>query len=257
MLGAFARAARQFDDPALWAVVIKTALAALLLFAAVYAGAFWLLSQVSWSQMPGIGPFLSWLGGMADIFAAALWVAAGAFTLWLLFPPLTVAVAGLFSDQVCAAVEARHYPQFGPPREIAALTVLAASGRFFLLSLAINLVALPFYLLSIWIAGLGLALYYLINGYLLGREYFMTIADRRLPPDRAQPLYQAHRGRIMLAGCVIAFGMSIPLLNLLTPPLATAAMLHLVAGLARRDGIILQGGVAPEPQDDGLRGETE
>ena len=45
---------------------------------------------------------------------------------------------------------------------------------------------------------------------------------------------RAHRGRVWLFGALTAFLMTVPLINLITPVLATAAMVHLFERLPRR-----------------------
>src|SRR3546814_18922147 len=75
--------------------------------------------------------------------------------------------------------------------------------------------------------------FYLLNGYLLGREYFEMVAVRRLDLAGAKRLRRDFRGRVVLAGAVIAFLLTIPLVNLVTPMIATAFMLHVFEGLRR------------------------
>ena len=68
--------------------------------------------------------------------------------------------------------------------------------------------------------------FYLLNGYLLGREYYELVSLRRLAPDRAKALRRGLRSRVFLAGVVIAFLLTLPLVNLITPIIATGFMLH-------------------------------
>jgi CysZ protein len=57
-------------------------------------------------------------------------------------------------------------------------------------------------------------------------------------------LRKANRGTVFVGGIVIAGLASVPILNLLTPLFATAFMVHLYKGLARRGRI---GSLAPQP----------
>jgi uncharacterized protein involved in cysteine biosynthesis len=86
----------------------------------------------------------------------------------------------------------------------------------------------------IWIPPLNLVLFYLLNGYLLGREYFEMVAVRRLDLPATKRLRRAFRGRVIMAGAVITFLLTIPLVNLITPIIATAFMLHIFEDLRRR-----------------------
>jgi uncharacterized protein involved in cysteine biosynthesis len=113
------------------------------------------------------------------------------------------------------------------------LSAALVSGlRLLGLTIALNLLALPIYLL---IPAINLFLFYLLNGYLLGREYFDLIALRRLDGVAARALWRERRGRWLLAGTAIAALLSLPVVNLAAPLIAAALMLHLVteaAGIA-------------------------
>jgi len=98
---------------------------------------------------------------------------------------------------------------------------------FATVAVGLNLLLLPFYLLLLWFPPAYAVLFYGVNGYLLGREYFEQVAMRRLDPEAARRLRRAHQGRIVLAGVAIAFLLTVPILNLIAPVLATAFMVHL------------------------------
>jgi hypothetical protein len=56
------------------------------------------------------------------------------------------------------------------------------------------------YLLLLLFPPLYLLVFYGVNGYLLGREYFGLVAYRRLEERAADELRRASRGHVMLAG---------------------------------------------------------
>ncbi|MCB1374114.1 MAG: EI24 domain-containing protein, partial [Rhodobacteraceae bacterium] len=68
--------------------------------------------------------------------------------------------------------------------------------------------------------------FWLVNGFLLGREYFQLVAMRRLGPEGAARLRRANAGRIWLAGTAMAVPLSVPVLNLLVPILGVAVFTH-------------------------------
>src|SRR5690606_17353524 len=105
----------------------------------------------------------------------------GFLTALLLFPMTFVLVAGFFQEWVADAVEARHYAQAGPADGAPLAVSVFAAVRFFLLSAAVNLVALPVYLALLWLAGSGALLMLAVNGMLIGREYYEIVAMRRMP----------------------------------------------------------------------------
>jgi uncharacterized protein involved in cysteine biosynthesis len=77
--------------------------------------------------------------------------------------------------------------------------------------------------------------FYALNGYLFGREYYEIVALRRLDEKRAGDLRRRNSGRIFLAGVVIAFMLTVPLLNLIAPVIATAFMVHIFETIRRRE----------------------
>ena len=74
----------------------------------------------------------------------------------------------------------------------------------------------------------------MVNGYLMGREYFELVALRHMEPVAARIAFRRNRNRLSVAGAVIAVMLGIPLVNLLAPIVATAFMVHLFADMRRR-----------------------
>jgi CysZ protein len=94
---------------------------------------------------------------------------------------------------------------------------------------ALNLLVLPLYLLPVANA----LIFYALNGYLLGREYFEMVAPRRLEQGPRRELWRRRRLGFFLAGVAFAFFSTLPLVNLLAPVVAAAAMTHLVESYRR------------------------
>ena len=113
--------------------------------------------------------------------------------------------------------------------------MIAGVLAFIAISLALNILALPLYLLLLFLPPFNLFVFYLLNGYLLGREYFEIVAVRRLDMATAKLLRRTYRGRVFMTGVVIALLLTVPLVNLITPIVATAFMLHVFEGLRRRE----------------------
>jgi uncharacterized protein involved in cysteine biosynthesis len=74
-------------------------------------------------------------------------------------------------------------------------------------------------------------IFYALNGFLLGCEYFQLAAMRREGREGAKALRKQHQGTIWLAGCLMAVPLSVPLLNLFIPILGAATFTHLYHGL--------------------------
>ncbi len=212
-------AVRQAFDPAFRAVAIKTAAVSAALFAAVILAMGWALHAI---ELVGIG----WLDWAIKALAGA-----GAVVLGLmLFPLLATMAVGLFLEEIADAVDARHYPDKpeAPGQSILSSTV--STAKLVLVALALNVLVLPLYLLP----GLNVFVFYGLNGYLLGREYFELVALRRLEPGTARRVYRRSRWRIFVGGILITLLLSIPVINWLMPMIATAFMVHEFDALERR-----------------------
>jgi len=141
-----------------------------------------------------------------------------------LMVPVASAFTGLFLDDVADAVEARHYPHLPQAPRASFLTALVDSLRYFGVLVALNLVGMVVFIFS---GGLGIVALWLINGYLLSREYFTMIALRRLPPDAAHAMRRDNLFRLWTTGVLMAIPLSIPLVNLFMPVVAAATFTHL------------------------------
>ena len=143
---------------------------------------------------------------------------------WLLFPAIASSIVGLLLDGVARAVEARHYPSLPPAPGASVADAILSSLKLVAIMVALNILALPLYLFPV----INLFVFYGMNGYLLGREYFELVALRRMKPADAYTLRKSRGIRVFSAGVIIAFLLTVPVVNLLAPVLGTAAMVHLV-----------------------------
>ncbi|MEP4112739.1 MAG: sulfate transporter family protein, partial [Nitratireductor sp.] len=139
-------------------------------------------------------------------------------------------IAALFLDDVAEIVEAADYPQDPPGQPLPAMRALWLSLKFFAVVILANLVAL----LLLLVPGVNIAAFFLVNGYLLGREFFEFAALRFRSEEDARALRRRHAGTVFMAGLVIAAFLAVPLLNLLTPLFAAAMMVHLHKALSAR-----------------------
>ncbi|MFT4002692.1 MAG: sulfate transporter family protein [Rhizobium sp.] len=174
-----------------------------------------------WLQgfMPSSSDWTGWL----TLFLAVLAGIALALAMALLISPVTALIAGLFLDDVAEVVEKRDYPGDAPGTAMPIAAALKSSVRFLGVVVAGNIVAL----LLLFIPGVNLVAFFLVNGYLLGREFFEFAAMRFRSPDDARQFRVKHALTVFLAGLVIAAFLAIPLLNLLTPLFAAGMMVHL------------------------------
>lgn len=219
MFIALLRAFNQLSDPPVRRVVWVGILTA--------AAAFALLALAVWFALTRIDLLGGWgWTWLNDAFSVLGGVAVLGLA-WFLFPAAAALIASLLLDDVVGAVERRHYPTLPPPRRQPPGESVATALRFFTVTLAVNLVALPLYLMPV----ANIFIFLAINGYLLGREYFELVALRRLNPADARTVRYANRLKLFSAGVIIAFLSTIPLVNLLVPVVASAFMVHVCHGL--------------------------
>lgn len=178
-------------------------------------------------MMPEMPGWVSWFGFAAAILAGL----ALALGLGLLIAPITAVIAGFFLDDVAEIVEREDYPQDPPGRVLPMMAAALVSVKF----LALVVVANLFALLLLLIPGVNIAAFFVVNGYLLGREFFEFAAMRFRSEADAKALRRRHAGTVFLAGLVIAGVLAIPVVNLLTPLFAAAMMVHLHKMISLRD----------------------
>jgi CysZ protein len=219
MLGAFFRAVAALAEPPMRRVVVLSLGLAVLTFAVLWLGVAEILYHTSLFDWRPLNWLVDLLGGLAVLILS-----------WLLFPAIVTLIMGFYLERVAAAVEALDYPGRGPPRYQPVGEVLAVMLRLTGLTIVLNLLALPIYLL---IPGINLVLFFVLNGYLLGRGYFEVVALRRLDAGEARAMRKRFAGRIFSGGVVIAGLFALPLVNLVAPVIATAFMLHIFEALPR------------------------
>ena len=170
-----------------------------------------------------------WLNIAVDLLGSV----ATLFLAWLIFPSAAILILGFFLDRAIASVERRHYPALPAPRDIGIAASLAGAIRLAALALLLNILALPLYL---FFPVVNIVLFLGINGYLIGREYFEAVACRRLEPPLVKAMWRHYRIRLVAAGAIVAFLLSVPVLNLAAPLIGVAFMLHLFERLRRQGG---------------------
>lgn len=230
ILDAARAAAIRLFSPEFRSVFLKTLGLTLLALVALWFALEGLLEWLAWpwlqSLLPGLPSWAGWLGGIVAGIVLAMGMA-------LLVAPATAIVAGLFLDDIAEVVERTDYPADPPGRPVPALRALVLAVKFFGVVILGNIVAL-FLLL---VPGVNIAAFFVVNGYLLGREFFEFAAMRFRPEADARILRRKYAGTVFLAGLVIAVFLAVPLLNLLTPLFAAAMMVHLHKSVSARERV--------------------
>lgn len=219
MIGAALTALGDLFSPPFRQVLVKSVGLTLILLTIAWLVLQWLIAHVVVLPYPWMDTALALVAGLGVLVGMIF-----------LIPPISTLVAGLFLDDIAQAVENSRYPKERPGRALPAGRSLVLSVRFFGLVLAVNLLAM----LLLLVPGVNLVAFLGANAYLLGREYFLLAAMRHVGEAEAEALRRRHRGRVFLAGLLIAGFMMLPLVNILAPLFGTAFMVHVHKGLARR-----------------------
>ena len=207
------RAIGQISDRVFLGVVVHSVFWAAVAFLGLAAGSVW-----------GVQHLLAGQGWLAWVAAVAGGVGSALLAL-VLFLPLATVIASLFIDRIAAAVEARHYPWLPPARPARLGTQIWDSVALGLKVLLLQVLAL---LLTVLVPGLGFALGWMVSAWAIGKGLFVAVAMRRMTRAEAHGLYRARRPLVLVQGGLMSAGSLVPVLNLLTPVLGTAAMVHVL-----------------------------
>jgi CysZ protein len=227
----FGKAVAQLGDGRFLRVVMAGLVLTIALLFAVYAAFLWAIQTFvpDAVDLPVIGT--------VDGVDTALGI--GSFVLMLglsvfLMVPVAAAFSGLFLDRVADAVEDKHYPHLPPADGAGLADTLIATINMFGVLVAVNLLAVLAYIFA---GPFAPVLFLLLNGYLLGREFFMLAAERRMSRAHARMMRRDNATTVWFAGILMATPLAIPLVNLVIPVLGAATFTHLVHRLARQGDV--------------------
>ena len=179
--------------------------------------------------LPIVGE-VTWLN---DLFGWGTFLLMMVLSVFLMVP-VASAITSMFLDEVAAAVEDKHYPQLPKAERVPFTDSLQDTINFLGVLIVANLLAIILYVMLPFAA---VFIFWALNGFLLGREYFTLAAMRRVGRDGARQLRKEHRGTIWLAGILMAVPLSVPLVNLVIPIIGAATftnLFHLILGTRAR-----------------------
>ena len=173
-------------------------------------------------------------GNLVDILVKFLVGVGYLLLMWLAFAVIAQNVAAFYLDRIIGAVEEKRYPELGPAKGSTIATDISAMLRFTGALILWNIVAIPFYFIPV----VNIIVFYLLNGYLFGREYAEAVGFRRMPPADVRAWRGANRLRLLIAGALITLAFSVPILNLAAPVLAACFITHIYHDVQRRTGTV-------------------
>ncbi len=159
---------------------------------------------------------LAWLETIADLLGGA-----GSFVVaWFLLPIFMPLIAGLMEDNIIkAAYGAKQDPV---QQKQSFLQNMAEDARFMGVAILLNILVLPLYFVPI----VNIFIYYLLNGYLLGREFFTNVAGWHLGKKPARLLFKEYKLSVFGGGVLLAFIATVPGVSFFAPFIAIVMMVH-------------------------------
>jgi len=213
------RAVRSLFTPGMFSVFILSILVTIasligfITFSSMFFG--WLSAHME--NHPTLAHLLPWIGSIGATLIA-----------WILFPGIMPVIVNFFDDRIARLIERHDYPtviqripSFWPE--------FLHDMRFSAMAIGLNILVLPLYLLPV----INLFLFYVLNGYLLGREFFSMAARRHLSIADTEILRKRYARTVMTAGIILTVLATVPVINLFAPFWGIAVMVHLYHGLAR------------------------
>lgn len=211
----FLRSLHQFFDLKILTIIFKSTFLSVLIFLLSLLLLHQLLQFLIGLQTDN--QWLSYLSYLGDIGYLALSI--------FLFPSVFIFVSSFYFPQVMGRVEKIYYPEL-KAKESALHAELLSSLKLFLIVLSVNILAIPFYLIPV----VNLFVYFGVNGYLLGREYFEMAALRYYSFKEIKDLRAKYSASRFMLGLCFAFLGATPIVNFISPIFAVLLMSHFVCG---------------------------
>jgi uncharacterized protein involved in cysteine biosynthesis len=200
------RAIQSLFAPGMVFILLKSILITLVALSAFFIG-----SSTLFFSLFGADSWLSWLGSIGSGIMA-----------WFLFPAIMPVIVNFFDTRIVRLIEEQEYPGAAKAVEPPFMKEFLHDAKFTAKALLLNLLALPFYLIPI----VNLLLFYGLNGYLLGKEFFIMVARQHMPIESAVELHRRHSQLAGLGGTALAIMATIPIVNLFAPIWGIALMVH-------------------------------
>ena len=222
----FLRALGQIGDPRFRSVLLRGIGLTVALLVAVYAAVFWVVGWLIPDDLTLFGWSFGWVDDFTSVASVLLMMGLSVF----LMVPVASAFTSIFLDEVADAVEEVHYPRLPPAPRVAFSDQIRDGAAFLGVLILANIAAFAAY---IALPPFAPVIFLLLNGFLLGREYFQLVAMRRLGRKGARAAQGRHLAKIWAAGTLMALPLVVPVLNLLVPVLGAATFTHLFHRLER------------------------
>tara|TARA_R110002096_G_scaffold11251_14_gene41835 strand:- start:572 stop:1261 length:690 start_codon:yes stop_codon:yes gene_type:complete len=190
--------------------------ACVMLSTACFVGLWFGIDWAIETWLEGSEGFLADIASMGGGFLAALLLA------YFLFPVVATAFLSLFLERIAKTVEDQYYPHLPPAKGLPVLPALAVTLRFVVLMIAANALLL----VLLFFPPIYAVAWFVVNGWLIGREYLELVAMRRISVRETDQLRKRRGTETLITGVVLAVLLPIPVFNMVLPVFATCVMVH-------------------------------
>ena len=180
ILSSFLKSIAQMGDPRFRKVLFLGIALTIALLAGFYALFLTIMNEAidGSISLPIIGE-VTWIGDLLGWGSLFLMLFLSTF----LMVPVASAITSLFLDEVAAAVEAKHYPTLPLAKPTPFYESVSDTLNFLGILIGANIAAVVLYIMLPFAA---FFIFWGLNGFLLGREYFQIAAMRRLGREGAK-----------------------------------------------------------------------
>ena len=168
-----------------------------------------------------LGPILSWAWGLLALIFGAL-----------LLPPITIIIGSIYSDSIVDHIEKKYYPSRLGMRQIKLSELGFSISKNFCITIIVNILLAPVYLIGTFFPIISFLIFYSVNGYLIGKELFETVASRHLEMKDRYLLKKQNNNKVIVGGIIMVGISTIPILNLIAAVLGIVFMTHFFHSLA-------------------------
>ncbi|HTT98221.1 MAG TPA: EI24 domain-containing protein [Rhizomicrobium sp.] len=219
MFASIGRALGFFFNPAFFGTVLKAVGLTLVLFIVLLAGVEYGLHLLPTLGNPTINHILEWMAPV--LMLIGLFAVGG---------PVTALFGSLYLDRVADAIEARAYAGDAKAPGAKITTSLGAGIRLAGAVILADVLLLP---ADTFFPGAGEVLTILVNGFLLGREYFELAALRHVSTKTADALRRRNWASVFAGGLLISVLSAIPFADFFAPLFGAALMVHFYKRVAQ------------------------
>lgn len=208
MIEAFFKTLLELFKPLFWKVTIMN----LIIVAALSVFLIWQSGQMAVYFTKDVDWINSWI---SPVYIEYIGKFGGTIITMMLSPIIFPIFSYLFQDYIAESLT-KQYVGKRDVKKIGFAKSLFMGLKFALFSISLNLIFLPLYL----VPGLNFFVFYILNGFLLGGEYYMLNSFSLFSEQEMKNFKANNRLNIFAIGLAITFLFTVPVVNFFAPVIA-------------------------------------